>query len=397
MKRNFSVVPKLFMTSPKMALRLAHGFKNLFKARLKKRHFEGYDHLKNFSLIYLKLTPLCNLRCVMCGQRGVKGVLKGKYAADESKCVLPLETYKKMVDELKFKRPVYYLWGGEPFLYPHLCDLVDYIQKSGSFCSVNTNGTLLEKYAERIVKDQWNVIFVSLDAFKDVNDEIRGAGSYDKVVRGFEAINREKKKQNSKFPTMGIVTTVTNLNYKYLKDLAVACKDFKIDWHIYNLGTYTNDEILARQTEFFKEKLDTDVYCLGGYNTGYNKGIDAKELCETLHTIHNTDYGYLSITVPALNPEKTQVYYEKLEVPVRNRCIVPWTQANVNYNGDVLFCADYTEYPLGNIKEQSFREIYNGERANKFRHAIHECPGSIFPGCLRCYQNMLFGSKIKGF
>ena len=297
----------------------------------------------------------------------------------------------------KYKRPVYYLWGGEPFLYPDLCDLVDYIQKSGSFCSVNTNGTLLEKYAERVVRDKWNVIFVSLDAFREVNDEIRGPGSYDRVVKGFEAINREKKKQNSRFPSMGIVTTVTNKNYKDLQALAIACKDFNIDWHIYNLGTYTNDEIVSKHKEFFREKLGIESVCLEAYNTGYNNGIDGAELHKTLETIHSTDYGYLSITVPTLNPEKTDEYYHHLDIPVRDHCIVPWTQASINYNGDVCFCADYTEYPLGNIKEKPFKEIYNGERANKFRHAIDECPGSIFPGCIRCYQNMLFGKKLKGY
>lgn len=393
----FAVVPKLFSFNLSAGLKMLHGFINYFKAKCKKRHFEGYDHMKNFSLIYFKLTPLCNLRCKMCGQRGDKGYLKGEYAANEASKIVPLETYKNLVDQLKYKRPVYYLWGGEPFLYPDLCDLVDYIQKSGSFCSVNTNGTLLEKYAERVVRDKWNVIFVSLDAFREVNDEIRGPGSYDRVVKGFEAINREKKKQNSRFPSMGIVTTVTNKNYKDLQALAIACKDFNIDWHIYNLGTYTNDEIVSKHKEFFREKLGIESVCLEAYNTGYNNGIDGAELHKTLETIHSTDYGYLSITVPTLNPEKTDEYYHHLDIPVRDHCIVPWTQASINYNGDVCFCADYTEYPLGNIKEKPFKEIYNGERANKFRHAIDECPGSIFPGCIRCYQNMLFGKKLKGY
>lgn len=393
----FSVVPKLLSLQLSVGLKMLHGFINYGKAKIKKRHFEGYDHMKNFSLIYFKLTPLCNLRCKMCGQRGDKGYLKGEYAANEAKKIVPLETYKSLVDQLAYKRPVYYLWGGEPFLYPDLCDLVAYIQEKGSFCSVNTNGTLLEKYAERIVRDKWNVIFVSLDAFREVNDEIRGPGSYDRVVKGFEAINREKKRQNSRFPSMGIVTTVTNKNYKDLQDLAIACKDFNIDWHIYNLGTYTNDEIVAKHKEFFKTKLGIESVCLQAYNTGYNNGIDGAELHKTLETIHSTDYGYLSITVPTLNPEKTDEYYHHLDIPVRDHCIVPWTQASINYNGDVCFCADYTEYPIGNIKDQSFKEIYNGERANKFRHAIDECPGSIFPGCIRCYQNMLFGKKLKGY
>jgi radical SAM protein with 4Fe4S-binding SPASM domain len=146
-----------------------------------------------------------------------------------------------------------------------------------------------------------------------------------------------------------------------------------------------------------KEKLDTDIDCLEAYNTGYNLGIDGQKLHGILSDIQEKDYGHTILTVPTLNPEKTHTYYAELETPVRNHCVVPWCQANVNYNGDVHFCADYPDYILGNIKEQSFKEIVNGDRANLFRKTIHESENGMFPGCLRCYQNMLFGKKIKGF
>lgn len=397
MKSNIAVLPKLFAKSPRLAFKMFRAFFRLELAKRSKKQSYGYDHMKNFCLIYMKLTPLCNLHCVMCGQRGDKGVLKGSVGAAEAKKILSFEQYKKMVDELAPKKPVYYLWGGEPFLYPDLFPLVAHIQKTGGFCSVNTNGTMLEKYAEEIVRNKWHALFVSLDAFEDVNDSIRGKGSYEKVIRGFEAINREKKKQGSNLPYMGVVTTVTNKNYESLADLAEASKDFDIDWHIYNLGTYTNDNIVALQKKLMKEKFDTDIDCLEGYNTGYNKNIDAYVLHDILKKIHATNYGHPSITVPVLNPEKTQVYYDELETPVRNHCVVPWCQTNINYNGDVHFCADYPDYILGNITEQSFKEIYNGDRANTFRKEMMESEGGIFPGCLRCYQNMLFGKKIEGF
>ena len=48
-------------------------------------------------------------------------------------------------------------------------------------------------------------------------------------------------------------------------------------------------------------------------------------------------------------------------------------------------------------EKQSFKEIYNGDKANKFREEILKCEGHIFPGCVRCYQNMLFGEKVKGY
>lgn len=396
MKENISVVPMLLTRKLKLSAKMFWGFMKMGKARVfPKRNF-NYNHFKNLALVYIKLTPVCNLHCVMCGQYGDKGVMKD-CAAEESKKILPLETWKKVVDEIAPQRPVMYLWGGEPFLYPHLIPLARYMVEKGLFVSVNTNGTLMEQYAETIVRDQWSSIFVSLDAFRDVNDSMRGKGAYDKVIAGFKAINREKQKQNSKTPILGVVTVVTNKNYMDLDNLAEASREYNLDLHIFNMGTYTNDNIVATQRQFMKEKLDTDIDCLEGYNTGYNLGIDGNKLHDILQNLHKKDFGHPMITVPVLNPEKTHTYYNELETPVRNHCIVPWCQTNINYDGDVHFCADYPDYILGNITQQSFKEIYNGDRANTFRKTIHSCEGGMFPGCLRCYQNMLFGKKIKGF
>ncbi|MCL2065958.1 MAG: radical SAM protein [Treponema sp.] len=396
MKENISVVPLLFKNNLKLSAKMFYGFFKMGKARFFPKHDYNYDHFKDLALVYFKLTPACNLRCVMCGQFGDKGVMK-ECVGEEIKKVLPMETWKKFIDEIAPQRPVTYIWGGEPFLYKDLIPLARYMVEKGLFVSVNTNGTLMEKYAEEIVRDKWSTIFVSLDAFRDVNDEMRGAGSYDKVIEGFKAINREKKKQKSKIPLLGIVTVVTNKNYLYLDALAEASREYDIDLHMFNLGTYTNDSIVAEQRRFMLEKFDTDIDCLEAYNTGYNLGIDGKKLHDILQNIHKKDYGHPMITVPALNPEKIHTYYADLQTPVRNHCIVPWCQANVNYNGDVHFCADYPDYILGNITQKPFREILNGDRANRFRKTIHQCDGGLFPGCLRCYQNMLFGNKIKGY
>jgi radical SAM protein with 4Fe4S-binding SPASM domain len=390
------MIPLLLRKNYKLAARIASSLFRIGKSRYYLHKNYGYNHFKNLSLAYFKVTGACNLRCVMCGQYGDKGVMNG-CAAEENKKILPLETWKKFVDEIAPQRPTTYVWGGEPFLYPDLLPLCKYMVDKGLYVCVNTNGTLIERHAEQIVRDKWGTILVSLDAFRDVNDELRGKGTYDKVIAGFKAIDREKKKQNAKYPMLGIVTVVTNKNYMDLAVLSEASREYNIDLHVYNLGTYTNDNIVATQKRFMKEKLGTDIDCLEAYNTGYNHGIDGKKLYEILKDIQEKDFGHTILTVPTLNPEKTHTYYAELETPVRNNCVVPWCQVNVNYNGDVHFCADYTDYILGNITQQSFREIYNGDRANLFRKTIHESEGGMFPGCLRCYQNMLFGKKIKGF
>jgi radical SAM protein with 4Fe4S-binding SPASM domain len=90
-------------------------------------------------------------------------------------------------------------------------------------------------------------------------------------------------------------------------------------------------------------------------------------------------------------------YYNKLEVPVRDYCKAPWFSVDINYNGDVHYCADHPDYIIGNIKEQKLWDIYNGERSRNFRHALRTSPDGIFPGCKRCYQIMLCGRRRKGY
>ena len=256
MDSKFSVVSYMLTKNLRLAgfaMRVA----KIFFLQAKTRNFD-YRYLRgkahHLSLLYLKVTPLCNLRCVMCGQYGVKGVLKGKQVIEESKQILSLDAYKNLIDQLRFHRPVIYIWGGEPFLYPHLMDLAQYIVKKKMPLALNTNGTFLEKHAERIVRDKWGAIYVSLDGFEDTNDSIRGKGSYRKVMDGIRAIDREKKRQKSLFPNLGLVTVVSNQNYLYLDELVKAGQDYGLSWHIINLGTYTSNQVVEENRKFYREK-----------------------------------------------------------------------------------------------------------------------------------------------
>lgn len=395
MDKNFSVVPQMITKSPRLAVRTAKSFLINTKTRnIDYRYLRGRTH--NLSLLYMKLTPLCNLHCVMCGQRGDKGVMKGKHAVEESKKILPLKTYKNLINQLWLHRPVVYLWGGEPFMYPHLMDLAEYIVKRKMPLSLNTNGTFLAENAERIVRDKWGAIFVSLDGFEDVNDNIRGKGSYRKVMDGIRAIDREKKRQKSNLPNLGLVSVVSNQNYLYLDELVRAGQDYGLAWHIINLGTYTNDAIVKENSNFYRKTFGVEPAHLDAYNTGYNLGIDGDKFGRILDKIHRMNSKYPVITVPVLDPAKIEDYYARPEALIRGRCPIPWSQANINYNGDVHFCADYPDYVLGNIQDERFFHIFNNEKAVKFRKELKKSENGIFPGCLRCYQNMLFGKQMKG-
>jgi radical SAM protein with 4Fe4S-binding SPASM domain len=398
MKTNYALVPRLLQQNKRLAFVMASAFLRQLKAKVIDYNFKK-DVSSEMPLVTLKITPLCNLRCVMCGQRGIKGTLKGQDAVEKAKDNVTTEQYKKFVDEVSTKAKLFYVWGGEPFMYPGFMDLMEYMVKKIPAVTVNTNGTFLAQNAERIVRDKWAAIFVSLDAFEDVNDEIRGKGSYKKVIEGIKAVNEEKRKQGSHLPNVGIVTTVSNLNYLDLANLVRATKDLELAWHIINLGTYFNEEIGAEHVKAVKAKLGVEPTFWRGFVTGLNEGIDGEKFSKILEDVHaaSKEVKHPIITVPVITPSVIGTYYNKLDVAVRDHCKVPWFMVNVDYNGDVHFCADHPDYVVGNIKETGIHEIYNGERARKFRNALRTSPDGIFPGCKRCYQVMLCGRRRKGF
>ncbi len=398
MHTNYSLVPRLLTQTPAVAFRMANAFLQQFK--LMNVDYKSKDFVSSaMPLVTLKITPLCNLRCVMCGQRGIKGTLKGHDAAEKAKDILSMEQFKAFIDDVSKKAKLFYVWGGEPFMYPNFMDLAQYMKSKIPLVTVNTNGTFLEQNAERIVRDAWDGIFVSLDAFEEVNDSIRGKGSYKKVIAGIKAINAEKERQGKKLPMVGIVTTVSNQNYLDLANLVRATKDMELAWHIINLGTYFDDKIGAEHVAWVKSKLGIEPTYWKGFVTGFNEGIDGDKFSAILQEVHDLSakVKHPIITVPVITPKVIGTYYSKLDVAVRDHCKVPWFMVNLDYNGDVHFCADHPDWIVGNVKEESIWDIYNNERSRRFRKALKESPDGIFPGCKRCYQIMLCGKRRKGF
>jgi len=50
-------------------------------------------------------------------------------------------------------------------------------------------------------------------------------------------------------------------------------------------------------------------------------------------------------------------------------CRLPFTEVCIDEAGDVWpnCCPDWVEFPLGNLLEQSWAEVWNGERARSLR------------------------------
>ena len=126
-----------------------------------------------------ELTYACNLACVHClsssGRRDPR-----ELTTDECKAV---------VDELQ-RMQVFYvnIGGGEPTVRPDFWELLDYSIDHDVGVKFSTNGIKLDKKrAAQLAATDYVDVQISLDgATADVNDHVRGPGSYDTAMRALE-------------------------------------------------------------------------------------------------------------------------------------------------------------------------------------------------------------------
>src|ERR1700727_2333671 len=124
-----------------------------------------------------ELTYACNLSCVHClsssGRRDPRELSTGECRA--------------VIDELE-RMQVFYvnIGGGEPTVRPDFWELVDYATAHHVGVKFSTNGVkITPEVARRLAASDYVDVQISLDgATAEVNDAVRGPGSYATALRG---------------------------------------------------------------------------------------------------------------------------------------------------------------------------------------------------------------------
>ncbi|MFH8807023.1 mycofactocin radical SAM maturase [Streptomyces hygroscopicus] len=124
-------------------------------------------------------TYACNLSCVHC--------LSSSGRRDPAE--LSTDEIRSVIDELQ-RLQVFYVnvGGGEPTVRPDFWELLDYAIAHQVGVKFSTNGLrLTRERARRLAATDYVDVQISLDgATREVNDAVRGRGSYDMAVRAME-------------------------------------------------------------------------------------------------------------------------------------------------------------------------------------------------------------------
>jgi MoaA/NifB/PqqE/SkfB family radical SAM enzyme len=333
-------------------------------------------HLSGVSLF---LTWRCNLKCKMCNLWGEYGV-----SLLENKKELGFSEYKKILDEISIFSPEVILTGGEPLLHKEWDKIVEYLRfKKFRNIVLLTNGTLLEKNAEKIVT-LVDTINVSLDGPPELHDKIRGkSGIFQEIVEGIKKILKIKEIKNSKIPYINIAYTISDLNYFYLKEFLKYFENLNlpINTIIFQHLEFIGEDGLNKTEKIYKNyNMKTSIW--KGFNYKIEK-INIDALIKEIREIKNTNYKNIyPVFFPDFNEEELRKYYLfPSEFPQKNPegCLGPYLEALITPYGDLWICPDYV---IGNLKEESFENLWNSEKAKNFRKKLLE--GPMFPVCRCC-------------
>jgi mycofactocin biosynthetic radical S-adenosylmethionine protein MftC len=196
-------------------------------------------------------TYACNLSCAHClSSSGRRDPLE-----------LSTREIETVIDELQ-RMQVFYvnIGGGEPTVRPDFWHLLDYAVDHQVGVKFSTNGLRLNRErAQKLAATDYVDVQISLDgATRDINDAVRGDGSYDMALRAMENLSE------AGFPDFKISVVMTRHNVPQLDEFATIADRFGAQLRITRLrpsgrGADVWDDLhptAAQQREIYEWLVD---------------------------------------------------------------------------------------------------------------------------------------------
>ena len=298
-----------------------------------------------------ELSLACNLNCQHCGSSA------GKCRDDE----LSLERALTLCEELKeLGTEECTLIGGEPFVSKKWYPLAKKCNEQGIKVNLVSNGTIMDDNIVRKLKEtKVNNVGISVDGTEYTNNLIRGFGTYQKICRTIDVLQKNNIKTS-------VATTVSKLNFLELEDIYKNLVEMGVSvWQVQlamPVGRMDVEYMLDKKdlrslVEFIiKVNQEENLRIFPGCNVGYFGGLEEKY--------------------------RTQ-REEENALPFWTGCYSGVLEMGIMSDGSVKGClAMKDRFIEGNIKDESLKEIWEDE--NSFSYNRKFTKSSLEDYCSSC-------------
>jgi radical SAM protein with 4Fe4S-binding SPASM domain len=288
----------------------------------------GYSFLKSSvagrAMIYgmplgigTELTNNCNLQCPECAS--------GSGQMQRERGFMDIELFKRVMSELQ---PYLYFinlyFQGEPTLHPLFPSFIR--NSSNTKTVISTNGHFLSvENAEKIARSGLNKLIISLDGIdQETYSAYRTNGSINTVLEGIKNIAEAKKKFNSSLK-IEIQFLVNKLNENQIPQIRQIAKKLRSSLKLKSMQIINSENIvlwLPLNERFRRYKTEDGKY-----------------------VVKNS---------------------------LQNRCARLWFNPVITWDGKVIPCCfdKDAKYIMGDLNQESFREIWNGQKYRVFRKMV---------------------------
>jgi MoaA/NifB/PqqE/SkfB family radical SAM enzyme len=316
----------------------------------------------------------------MCGQWSDQGYMLDKTTAPKQEMTLP--DWEKLVDEIASHNiKSLLLRGGEPFLFPEIIALLEYIHNKGIFISIDSNGTMLSEYAADILRIGNIHITISIDGPEEIHDAVRNIdGCFKKIKEGLGLLNELEKNSANKI-SRSITFTISPYSYKGLGDMPDAARSLGIKTICIVPYYYVPEETGRAYEKELKENFDCHAFSWRGFHRE-TSGVDFNIFEEQLNKYLRNLNGIRNYPYMKLAEDQYHTWFSDTSTPVG-----PVTCPNVERlidiqpNGNANFCVDFADYIIGNAKNSTIEQLWNSESACRFRNYRRKKPLAV---CCRC-------------
>jgi len=316
----------------------------------------------------------------MCGQWSEEGYMRSD--KDRLHHEMRLDDWKHVIDEIAdHDVGGALLRGGEPFLFPGIIELIEYMHARNIFVPIDTNGTLLSKYAADIVRIGGIHLTVSVDGPEETHDTVRGVpGCFQKIRDGVAILNELEKNREEKI-SKAICFVISPYSVKGLGDMPDVARTLGIETIAIVPYYYIPDFVGAEYERVLKKDMGCSAFSWRGFHHD-ESGMDMKLFRNELKRFRENLGAIQSFPYMPLSDEQYETWFTDPLTPVGStECANVESLIDIQPNGDADFCVDFPDYVIGNVKTDTIEDIWNGKRAEHFRKYRRNKP---LPVCSRC-------------
>jgi radical SAM protein with 4Fe4S-binding SPASM domain len=320
---------------------------------------EGVDPGENVPIaprvVFIEITNHCNLRCETCPRT---------YLDREPLKSLSYKEFMYAADQFPEMQRTLLHGIGEPLINKQLPEMIRYLKARDIEVLINSNGTLLTPaWQEKIVESGLDEYHCSVDGATDETyARIRGKDLLPKVKAGIQGLIQTRERLGSSTPRISIWCVATQENLAELPDLVRLAAQLGVP------------EVYLQRLVFFAQEpevqygMAVNKLAIFGKTDAEQEEIIAE--CERL----SAQLGVRLSASGARDPRSSLAAVSPADYSPWQNCTRPWTTAYITANGNCLPCCispfatnNYDSLIMGNLFQQSFEDIWNGEAYRRFR------------------------------